>query len=136
MAKAENPGIHSTTGEKLDWMRELREEALHAGTAASWRRQRESGKLWRGSARSACATRGRSSSWTGLVAPSRVEFRDARPSVRTATQVVTGYGDDLRPPCVRLQPGLHRVRRVAVLEVFAEKICKVMDFAAKIEAVG
>jgi putative protein kinase ArgK-like GTPase of G3E family len=40
---------------------------------------------------------------------------------------------DQRPPGLRLQPGLHRVRRRAV-EAHAEKICKVMDQAMKVGA--
>ena len=40
---------------------------------------------------------------------------------------------DQRPAGLRLQPGLHRVRRRAV-EAHAEKICKVMDQAMKVGA--
>ena len=40
---------------------------------------------------------------------------------------------DQRPAGLRLQPGLHRLRRLAV-EAHAEKICKVMDQAMKVGA--
>jgi hypothetical protein len=35
MAKAEDKRTHETTQEKLDWLRELREEALHAGSESA-----------------------------------------------------------------------------------------------------
>src|SRR6185437_5070199 len=45
MAKTEKPGVHATTREKLDWLAELRDDALHAGSEKSVARQREQGKL-------------------------------------------------------------------------------------------
>ena len=39
-----------------------------------------------------------------------------------------------RPAGLRLQPGFHRVRRLAVSEAHAEKICKIMDQAMNVGA--
>jgi propionyl-CoA carboxylase beta chain len=129
MANAEEPGIHSTTGEKLEWMRELREEALHAGTEKSVERQRESGKmLARERAERLCDAgsfveldryvRHRESNFGML---ERRPYGDA---------VVTGYGTVFgRRVFVFSQD--FTVFGGSLSEVFAEKICKVMDLAAK-----
>ena len=47
-----------------------------------------------------------------LRAPSRVELRDARPAA-LRRRGRHRLRDDLRPPGLRLQPGLHRLRRLA-----------------------
>jgi propionyl-CoA carboxylase beta chain len=36
---------HETTQARLDWLRELREEALHAGSESAVARRREEGRL-------------------------------------------------------------------------------------------
>jgi propionyl-CoA carboxylase beta chain len=122
-------GIHATTEEKLDWLEQLRDEALHAGSEQSIAKQRAAGKLLaRERAEKLCDpgsfveldryVRHRESNFGML---ERRPYGDA---------VVTGYG-------------LIFGRRVFVFsqdftvfggslsEVFAEKICKVMDMAAK-----
>src|SRR5215207_248534 len=45
MAKAEERRSHETTEAKLEWLRELREEARHAGSESAIEKQREAGKL-------------------------------------------------------------------------------------------
>ena len=44
MARTEKR-VHETTAEKLQWLAELRDEARHAGSAASVAKQRDQGKL-------------------------------------------------------------------------------------------
>ena len=44
MAKAEKR-THETTREKRDWLEELREEALHAGSEGAVEKHRAAGKL-------------------------------------------------------------------------------------------
>ena len=45
MAKAEERATHESTEAKLEWLEQLREEALHAGSEKSVERQRSEGKL-------------------------------------------------------------------------------------------
>jgi len=129
MGKAENPGVHSTTREKLDWLSELREEARHAGSEHSVARQRDQGKLLaRERAERLCDAgsfveldryvRHRESNFGML---ERRPYGDA---------VVTGYGAIFgRRVFVFSQD--FTVFGGSLSEVFAEKICKVMDLAAK-----
>jgi propionyl-CoA carboxylase beta chain len=129
MAEPVNPGVHSTTSEKLEWMRELRDESMHAGTERSVERQRESGKLLaRERVERLCDpgsfveldryVRHRESNFGML---ERRPYGDA---------VVTGYGTVLgRRVFVFSQD--FTVFGGSLSEVFAEKICKVMDLAAK-----
>src|SRR5438034_9479837 len=44
MARTEKR-THETTSDKLDWLEELRDEALHAGSESSVAKQRDAGKL-------------------------------------------------------------------------------------------
>src|SRR5689334_787980 len=100
---------HETTQEKLDWLVELRDKALHAGTEASVARHREAGKL---------LARERESNFGML---DRRPYGDA---------VVTGYGTVFgRRVFVFSQD--FTVFGGSLSEVFADKICKVMDLAAK-----
>ena len=129
MAEPVNPGVHSTTREKLEWMRELRDESMHAGTERSVERQRESGKLLaRQRVERLCDpgsfveldryVRHRESNFGML---ERRPYGDA---------VVTGYGTVFgRRVFVFSQD--FTVFGGSLSEVFAEKICKVMDLAAK-----
>jgi propionyl-CoA carboxylase beta chain len=120
---------HETTREKLDWLVELREEALHAGSESSVARQHEAGKLLaRERAEKLCDpgsfveldryVRHRESNFGML---ERRPYGDA---------VVTGYGTIFgRRVFVFSQD--FTVFGGSLSEVFAEKICKVMDMAAK-----
>ncbi len=128
MAQAEKPA-HDSTGGKLGWLGELREEALHAGSERSVARQREAGKLLaRERAERLCDpgsfveldrfVRHRESNFGML---ERRPYGDA---------VVTGYGTVFgRKVFVFSQD--FTVFGGSLSEVFAEKICKVMDLALK-----
>src|SRR3954466_3760988 len=121
--------IHATTGEKLEWLEQLRNEALHAGSEASVAKHREEGKLRaRERAEKLCDpgtfveldryVRHRESNFGML---ERRPYGDA---------VVTGYGQVFgRRVFVFSQD--FTVFGGSLSEVFAEKICKVMDLAAK-----
>jgi propionyl-CoA carboxylase beta subunit len=120
---------HETTQEKLDWLVELRDKALHAGSEASVTKQREAGKLLaRERAEQLCDpgsfveidryVRHRESNFGML---DRRPYGDA---------VITGYGTIFgRRVFVFSQD--FTVFGGSLSEVFAEKICKVMDLAAK-----
>ena len=123
--------IHDTTEAKLRWLEELRAESLEAASEAARR----------ASARARQAARPRAG---GAAARPRL-VRRARPlrppprgRVRDARQASVGrrrrdrVRDGLRPAGVRVLAGLHGLRRLALSEVFAEKICKVMDMAVKV----
>jgi acetyl-CoA carboxylase carboxyltransferase component len=128
MAKTEKH-THETTQEKLDWLVELRDKARHAGSEASVAKHREAGKLLaRERAEKLCDpgsfveidryVRHRESNFGML---DRRPYGDA---------VVTGYGSIFgRRVFVFSQD--FTVFGGSLSEVFAEKICKVMDLAAK-----
>jgi len=120
---------HETTEQKLAWLRDLREEALHAGSDRAVARQHDEGKLLaRERAERLCDpgsfveldryVRHRESNFGML---ERRPYGDA---------VVTGYGAIFgRKVFVFSQD--FTVFGGSLSEVFAEKICKVMDLAAK-----
>ena len=120
---------HDTTQEKLRWLEELREQALHAGYERAVERQRERGKLLARERPSGCSTLGRSSSSTATSAtatPSSASMAN-RPY---GDAVVTGHGTIFgRAVFVFSQD--FTVFGGSLREVFAEKICKVMDLALK-----
>jgi len=129
MARPENPGVHSTTQEKLAWMRELRDEALHAGAERSVERQRESGKMLARERAERLCDEGSFVELDRYVRHRESNFGmlDRRPY---GDAVVTGYGTVLgRRVFVFSQD--FTVFGGSLSEVFAEKICKVMDLAAK-----
>jgi len=128
MAPAEKR-THETTAEKLEWLAELRREARHAGSEKSVAKQREAGKLL---ARERAET---------LCDPGSFVELD-----RFVRHRETSFGmGDRRPPGDAVVTGWGQIfgRRVFVFsqdftvfggslsEVFAEKICKVMDLALK-----
>jgi propionyl-CoA carboxylase beta chain len=120
---------HETTAAKLDWLRELRAEALHAGSEKAVQRRRDEGRLLaRERAEQLCDpgsfveldryVRHRESNF-GMM--ERRPYGDA---------VVTGYGTVFgRKVFVFSQD--FTVFGGSLSEVFAEKICKVMDLAVK-----
>ncbi len=128
MAQTEKRG-HETTEEKLQWLAELRDEARHAGSPKSVEKHRLEGKLLaRERAEKLCDpgsfveldrfVRHRESNFGML---ERRPYGDA---------VVTGYGTIFgRRVFVFSQD--FTVFGGSLSEVFAEKICKVMDMAAK-----
>src|SRR5438093_1777308 len=128
MARTEKR-THETTADKLEWLEELRDEAQHAGSEKAVERQREAGKLLaRERAERLCDpgsfveldryVRHRESNFGML---ERRPYGDA---------VVTGYGTIFgRKVFVFSQD--FTVFGGSLSEVFAEKICKVMDMALK-----
>src|ERR1700751_3381606 len=123
------PDGHETTADKLAWLEELREEARHAGSEKAVQKHHDAGKLLaRERAERLCDpgsfveldryVRHRESSFGML---ERRPYGDA---------VVTGYGTIFgRRVFVFSQD--FTVFGGSLSEVFAEKICKVMDLAAK-----
>jgi propionyl-CoA carboxylase beta chain len=120
---------HETTEAKLAWLRELRAEALHAGSEKAVQRRRDEGRLLaRERAEQVCDpgsfveldryVRHRESNF-GMM--ERRPYGDA---------VVTGHGTVFgRKVFVFSQD--FTVFGGSLSEVFAEKICKVMDLAVK-----
>src|SRR5438067_695057 len=128
MARTERR-THETTREKLEWLDELRDEAEHRGSEKAVAKHKEAGKLLaRERAEKLCDAgsfveldryvRHRESNFGML---ERRPYGDA---------VVTGYGTIFgRRVFVFSQD--FTVFGGSLSEVFAEKICKVMDMAAK-----
>jgi propionyl-CoA carboxylase beta chain len=120
---------HETTREKLAWLGELRDKALHAGSESSVAKHREAGKLLaRERAEKLCDP----GSFVEL--DRYVQHREANFGMLErrpyGDAVVTGYGAIFgRRVFVFSQD--FTVFGGSLSEVFAEKICKVMDMAAK-----
>jgi propionyl-CoA carboxylase beta chain len=120
---------HETTQERLDWLTELRGQALHAGSSASVEKQREAGKLL---ARERAETLCDPGSFVELdryVRHREPNFGmlERRPY---GDAVVTGYGTVFGRRIYVFSQDF-TVFGGSLSEVFAEKICKVMDMAAK-----
>ena len=121
---------HETTAEKLAWLRELGEEAAHAGTEKAMARQHERGKLLARERLDLLLDPGSFVELDRFVRHRETEFGmdDNRP---WGDAVVTGYGTVFgRPVCVFSQD--FTVFGGSLSEVFAEKVCKVMDMAVKV----
>ena len=121
---------HETTEEKLAWLRELSDAAEHAGTEKAVARQHERGKLLARERIDLLLDPGSFVELDRFVRHREVEFgmRDQRP---WGDAVVTGYGTIFgRPVCVFSQD--FTVFGGSLSEVFAEKVCKVMDMAVKV----
>ncbi|HEY7178883.1 MAG TPA: acyl-CoA carboxylase subunit beta [Gaiella sp.] len=121
---------HETTAEKLEWLRELAEAAEHAGTEKAVARQHERGKLLARERLDLLLDPGSFVELDRFVRHRESEFRmrDNRP---WGDAVVTGYGTVFgRPVCVFSQD--FTVFGGSLSEVFAEKVCKVMDMALKV----
>src|SRR5438105_3002837 len=120
---------HETTEQRLAWLQELREEALHAGSESAIEKQRAAGKLL---ARERLVELLDPKSFVELDRyvrhrESNFGMLDRRPY---GDAVVTGYGTIFgRRVFVFSQD--FTVFGGSLSEVFAEKICKVMDLAAK-----
>ena len=120
---------HDTTRAKLDWLRELREQALHAGNERAIERQRERGKLLARERLERLLDPGSFVELDRYVRHRETEFGmdENRPY---GDAVVTGYGTILgRKVFVFSQD--FTVFGGSLSEVFAEKVCKVMDLALK-----
>ncbi len=120
---------HETTAGKLEWLEELRGEALHAGSEKAVARRREEGRLL---ARERAVKLCDPGSFVELDRyvrhrESNFGMMDRRPY---GDAVVTGYGTIFgRRVFVFSQD--FTVFGGSLSEVFAEKICKVMDLAVK-----
>jgi propionyl-CoA carboxylase beta chain len=121
---------HETTEEKLAWLRELSEAAAHAGSEKAVTRQHERGKLLARERIELLLDPGSFVELDRFVRHREIEFgmRDKRP---WGDAVVTGYGTVFGcPVCVFSQD--FTVFGGSLSEVFAEKVCKVMDMAVKV----
>ena len=121
---------HDTTEAKLEWLRELSEEAAHAGSEKAAARQHERGKLLARERIDLLLDPGSFVELDRFVRHRESEFgmRQRRP---WGDAVVTGYGTVFgRPVCVFSQD--FTVFGGSLSEVFAEKVCKVMDMAVKV----
>ena len=120
---------HETTADKLEWMQELREQALHAGSEKSVTRHRDEGKLLARERAMKLCDPGSFVELDRYVRHRESNFgmMDRRPY---GDAVVTGYGTIFgRRVFVFSQD--FTVFGGSLSEVFAEKICKVMDLAVK-----
>ena len=120
---------HDTTEAKLRWLEELSEQALHPASERHVERQRERGKLLARDRLEKLLDPGSFVELDRFVRHREVEFemRDNRP---WGDAVVTGYGTVLgRKVFVFSQD--FTVFGGSLSEVFAEKVCKVMDLAVK-----
>ena len=120
---------HETTAGKLEWLEELRGEALHAGSEKAVARRREEGRLLARERAEKLCDLGSFVELDRYVRHREVEFgmRERRPY---GDAVVTGYGSIFgRKVFVFSQD--FTVFGGSLSEVFAEKICKVMDMAVK-----
>ncbi len=128
MAQTEKRG-HETTEEKLQWLAELRDEARHAGSPKSVAKHRAEGKLLARERAERLCDPGSFVELDRFVRHREPNFGmlERRPY---GDAVVTGYGTVFgRRVFVFSQD--FTVFGGSLSEVFAEKICKVMDMAAK-----
>ncbi len=120
---------HETTEAKLAWLAELRDESAHAGAEQAVARQRERGKLLARERLERLLDSGSFVELDRFVRHRETEFGMAskRP---WGDAVVTGYGTVFgRKVFVFSQD--FTVFGGSLSEVFAEKVCKVMDLAVK-----
>src|SRR5688572_28953269 len=121
--------IHDTTAAKLAWLRELSEQASHAGNEKAVARQRERGKLLARERLERLLDAGSFVELDRYVRHRNPEF-DSMANRPYGDAVVTGYGEIFgRKVFVFSQD--FTVFGGSLSEVFAEKICKVMDMALK-----
>jgi propionyl-CoA carboxylase beta chain len=121
--------VHETTEAKLRWLQELREEALHAADPRHVERQRSRGKLLARERIEKLLDPGSFVELDRFVRHREVEFgmRETRP---WGDAVVTGYGTIFgRKVFVFSQD--FTIFGGSLSEVFAEKVCKVMDLALR-----
>jgi propionyl-CoA carboxylase beta chain len=129
MARAEDKRVHETTREKLQWLEELRDQSEHAGSEQSVAKQRESGKLLARERAERLLDPGSFVELDRYVRHREPNFGmlERRPY---GDAVVTGHGTIFgRKVFVFSQD--FTVFGGSLSEVFAEKICKVMDMADK-----
>ncbi|MCP9487525.1 MAG: acyl-CoA carboxylase subunit beta, partial [Gaiellaceae bacterium MAG52_C11] len=121
--------LHDTTAAKLAWLQELNEQAEHAGTEKAVARQRERGKLLARERVEKLLDPGSFVELDRYVRHRNPDF-DSMTNRPYGDAVVTGYGTVFgRKVFVFSQD--FTVFGGSLSEVFAEKICKVMDLAVK-----
>src|SRR5213596_145133 len=118
------------TSAKLERLQQLRDEARHAGSERAVERQRDQGKLLARERLVELLDPGSFVELDRYVRHREVEFgmRDKRP---WGDAVVTGYGTIFRRKVFVFSQDF-TVFGGSLSEVFAEKVCKVMDLAAKL----
>src|SRR5918993_1504554 len=120
---------HDTTEAKLRWLEELSEQALHPASERHVERQRERGKLLARERVEKLLDPGSFVELDRFVRHREVDF-DSMRNRPYGDAVVTGYGEIFgRKVFVFSQD--FTVFGGSLSEVFAEKICKVMDMALK-----
>jgi propionyl-CoA carboxylase beta chain len=120
---------HETTQQKLEWLRELRDKALHAGSDKAVQRRREEGRLLARERAVHLCDPGTFVELDRYVRHREPNFgmMDKRPY---GDAVVTGYGQVFGRKVFLFSQDF-TVFGGSLSEVFAEKICKVMDMAVK-----
>ena len=120
---------HDTTAAKLAWLQELSDKAAHAGNEKAVARQRERGKLLARERVEKLLDPGSFVELDRYVRHRNPDF-DSMANRPYGDAVVTGYGEIFgRKVFVFSQD--FTVFGGSLSEVFAEKICKVMDMAVK-----
>jgi len=121
---------HETTAAKLEWLRELRDQALHAGSERAVQRRREEGKLLARERAEKLCDPGSFVELDRYVRHRESNFgmMDRRPY---GDAVVTGYGTIFGRKVFLFSQDF-TVFGGSLSEVFAEKVCKVMDLAVKL----
>src|SRR6187397_431366 len=121
--------IHDTTEAKLRWLEELSDEALHPASERHVERQRERGKLLARERIEKLLDSGSFVELDRFVRHRETEFGmgENRP---WGDAVVTGYGTVLGRKLFVFSQDF-TVFGGSLSEVFAEKVCKVMDLAVK-----
>jgi propionyl-CoA carboxylase beta chain len=129
MAKAEERRTHETTDAKLAWLEQLREEALHSGSASAVAKQHDTGKLLARERAERLCDPGSFVELDRYVRHREPNFGmlERRPY---GDAVVTGYGTVFGRKVFLFSQDF-TVFGGSLSEVFAEKICKVMDLALK-----
>ncbi|HEV8105816.1 MAG TPA: acyl-CoA carboxylase subunit beta [Gaiellaceae bacterium] len=127
--EADDQRTHSTTQERLAWLDELRDQARHAGSEASVAKHREAGKLLARERAERLCDPGSFVELDRYVRHREPNFGmlDRRPY---GDAVVTGHGTIFGRRIFLFSQDF-TVFGGSLSEVFAEKICKVMDLAAK-----
>ncbi len=120
---------HDTTQAKLEWLRELRDKALHAGSEQAVQRRREEGRLLARERAEQLCDPGSFVELDRYVRHRESNFgmMDRRPY---GDAVVTGYGTIFGRKVFLFSQDF-TVFGGSLSEVFAEKICKLMDLAVK-----
>jgi propionyl-CoA carboxylase beta chain len=120
---------HETTQARLEWLRELRDKALHAGSEGAVQKRRDEGRLLARERAERLCDEGSFVELDRYVRHRESNFgmMERRPY---GDAVVTGYGTVFGRKVFLFSQDF-TVFGGSLSEVFAEKICKVMDLAVK-----